>query len=150
MKVNIPYMDAINHIMDSCERHKKENWACLSYNYTYVRRSKDIICVVVTCQASIALQVSLSLSAVAAPFFWFGSIHLCRTATARGRGLLSKPLLTLNAIQHLRSPIAFSTFGVLRIWGYRSIVLYTWALTVFFMWILLHPQCMRSCYCHCC
>ena len=39
--------------------------------------------------------------------------------------LLSKPLLTLNAIQHLRFPIAFSTFGVLRIWGYRSIVLYT-------------------------
>ena len=37
--------------------------------------------------------------------------------------LLSKPLLTLNAIQHLRFPIAFSTFGVLRIWGYRSIVL---------------------------
>ena len=64
--------------------------------------------------------------------------------------LLSKPLLTLNAIQHLRFPIAFSTFGVLRIWGYRSIVLYTWALTVFFMWLLLHPQCMRSCYCHCC
>ena len=28
-------MDAINHIMDSCERHKKEIWACLSYNYTY-------------------------------------------------------------------------------------------------------------------
>ena len=64
--------------------------------------------------------------------------------------LLSKPLLTLNAIQHLRFPIAFSTFGILRIWGYRSIVLYTWALTVFFMWLLLHPQCMRSCYCHCC
>ena len=45
-----------------------------------VRRSKDIICVAVTCQASIALQLSLSLSTVAAPFFWFGSIHLCRTA----------------------------------------------------------------------
>ena len=64
--------------------------------------------------------------------------------------LLSKPLLYLNAIQHLRFPIAFSTFGVLKIWGYRLIVLYTWALTVFFMWLLLHPQRMRSCYCHCC
>ena len=136
-----------HHLQQSGDRHR-----IALNNSKHVRRSKDIICVVVTCQASIALQVSLSLSTVAAPFLWFGSIHLCRTATARGRitELLSEPLLSLNAIQHLRSPIAFSTFGVLRIWGYRSIVLYTWALTVFFMWILLHPQCMRSCYCHCC
>ena len=76
--------------------------------------------------------------------------HNCWKSIMNSYELLSKPLLTLNAIRHLRFPIAFSTFGVLMIWGYRWIVLYTWALTVFLMWILLHPQCMRSCYCHCC
>ena len=54
---------------------------------------------------------------------------------------LSKPLLTLKTIQHLRFPIAFSTFGVLGIRGYRSNVLTT---------CLLHLQCLRSCCCHCC
>ena len=54
---------------------------------------------------------------------------------------LSKPLLTLKTIHHLRFPIAFSNFGVLGIRGHRSNVLAT---------CLLHLQCLRSCCCHCC
>ncbi len=54
---------------------------------------------------------------------------------------LSKPLLTLKTIHHLRFPIAFSTFGVLGIRGYRSNALAT---------CLLLLQCLRSCCCHCC
>ena len=34
---------------------------------------------------------------------------------------LSKPLLTLKAIQHLRFPIAFSTFGVLGIKAFKCV-----------------------------
>ena len=36
---------------------------------------------------------------------------------------VSKPLLTLETIQHLRFPFAFSTFGVLGTMGYRSGIL---------------------------
>ena len=44
-------------------------------------------------------------------------------AAAKGNLITSKPLLTLETIQHLRFPFAFSTFGVLGIMGYRSGIL---------------------------